>query len=70
MENVSNKGRRLNWRQACEYLGCRKTCFYGLIRKGKLPAYGVSGGKRGLWVYESDCQKLVQPVCPVNEAKS
>lgn len=73
MEDAKNKGRRLNWQQACEYLGCRKTCFYGLIRRGKLTAYGVSGSKRGLWVYEEDCQRLVQPVesvCPVNEAKS
>lgn len=72
MNNTANKGRRLNWRQACECLGCRKTCFYGLIRKGKLTAYGVSGSKRGLWVYEKDCQELLRPIepfCLVDEEK-
>ncbi len=70
MEDAKNKGRRLNWRQACSVLDCGKNRFYALVRSGALPAYTIQGVKRGLWVYESDCQKLVQPVCPVNEAKS
>lgn len=72
MEDLKNKGRRLNWRQACEILGCGKTRFYALIRKGMLPAYRVTGGKRGLWVYESECQGLVRcitPTSPQNETK-
>ena len=62
MEDLKNKGRRLNWRQACEILGCGKTRFYALIRKGMLPAYRVTGGKRGLWVYEADCNSLVERI--------
>ena len=66
---MEDKGRRLNWRQACSVLDCGKNRFYSLVRSGALPAYTIQGVKRGLWVYESDCQKLVRPVCPVSEAK-
>lgn len=52
------RGKRLNWRQACELLGCKKTFFYALIRSGRLPAYRVAGSKRSLWVYEEDCLRL------------
>ena len=48
MEDLKNKGRRLNWRQACELLGCGKTRFYSLVQGGMLPAYKIRGGKRGL----------------------
>lgn len=65
MEDTKNKGRRLNWQQACELLGCGKTRFYALIHKGMLPAYRVAGGKRGLWVYENECRGLVQGITPV-----
>lgn len=72
MNNTANKGRRLNWRQACEILGCGKTRFYALVRSGSLPAYRLEGSERGLWVYDLDCHALVDCVsqsCPKSEAK-
>ncbi|MGD9661647.1 MAG: hypothetical protein AB7U63_10270 [Porticoccaceae bacterium] len=72
MNNTANKGRRLNWRQACEILGCKKDRFYVLVRSGALPGYRVQGSARGLWVYENDCRALVGCVfqsCPNSEAK-
>ena len=61
-----NRGRRLNWQQACDILGCRRTRFYGLVRSGRLPAYRTQGSKRGMWVYESDCLALVERVKAVH----
>lgn len=54
--------RRLNWRQACEILGCGKSHFYALINKGVLPAYRLKDGKKGWWVYEKDCFELVEQI--------
>ena len=70
-EHRQDKGRRLNWRQACAILGCGKNVFYRMIRSGQLPAYKMQGSERGLWVYEADCRRLVRPVplCPQNGAK-
>lgn len=48
---------RLNWQQACEILGCKKSMFFKLVREGKIPSYGV--GKKGRWYLRSDCLKLV-----------
>lgn len=56
-----NKGRRLNWKQACEMLGCSKSHFYNLINEGKLPA--VRYGKvRGVWVWEKDINNHLKPI--------
>lgn len=57
MSESSSQERRLNWKQACEILGCGKTCFYQMVKSGKLRAFSV--GKRNLWVYEDDCFKLL-----------
>lgn len=54
--------RRLNWKQACEILGCKKTRFYELVNSGKLRGFRVGGGKRNLWVYEQDCLALISQV--------
>ena len=59
MEDLKNKGRRLNWQQAFEKLGCGKTKFYALVNLGKLSAYWMIWKKRGFWVYESDCASLI-----------
>ncbi len=70
--NDVGENKRLNWRQACEILGCGKNLFYRLIRSGRLPAYRTQGSERGLWVYESDCHSLVQRINVshhLNEAK-
>lgn len=62
MENVNNKGRRLNWRQACDIMCCGKNYFYILVKKGELPLYRVKGKKRGGYVYEKDCLNLLQQI--------
>lgn len=61
-----NKGRKLTWKEACMILGCGKTYFYSLVRKGILPAYRLEGANKGLWVYEKDCEGLLKnvPPCP------
>ena len=51
---MDERGRKLNYREACALLNCGKTHFYYLIMSGILPAYRV-GERRGLWVYEKDC---------------
>lgn len=60
--------KRLNWQQACKLLGCSKSQFYRLVNNGELPAYRL--GRRHLWVRETDCRKLLQPIsyCPESEA--
>lgn len=50
---------RLNWQQACEVLGCRKTFLYQLAREGKIRMYGA--GKRCRWFSREDCEKLISP---------
>lgn len=57
---METKAVRLNWKQACEILGCGKDKFYELIRSGRLPAYRA--GKRGLWVKKEDVERLVNPI--------
>ncbi|WP_241160089.1 helix-turn-helix domain-containing protein [Desulfovibrio sp. ZJ369] len=57
-----DKGCKLNWRQACAMLGCSKRQFYNLVYSGILPAYRLAGSRRGLWIWEKDCRKLIQPV--------
>lgn len=49
---------RLNWKQACEVLGCGKSTLYRLVREGKILSYGV--GKRGLWFRRNDCEKILR----------
>jgi excisionase family DNA binding protein len=50
----TNKGRKLNWKQACEMLNCSKSHFYNLVNEGKIPAFrcgkvrgGLGGGRAG-----------------------
>ena len=60
-ENV-DKGRKLNWRQACARIGCGKTQFYALVKSGRLPAFRLQGCRRGLWVYEADVEICIRKV--------
>lgn len=62
MSTALQKSERLNWKQACELLGCKKTKFYLLIKNNTLRAYKT--GKRGLWVRREDCEKLLQSSLP------
>lgn len=46
--------KKLNWREACSLLGCKKSHFYNLVNSGRLPS-ARHGAMRGVWVYEKDC---------------
>lgn len=58
----ADKGRKLNWLEACAILNCSRRQFYRLIEKGVLPAYRVEGCRRGIWVYESDVRSARKEV--------
>lgn len=59
---MESLGKKLNWREACEFLGIGKNRFYALLKAGLLPAYRLQGKKNGIWVYEKDCQALKERV--------
>lgn len=61
MPSSAPKGRKLNWQQACELIGCSKTHFYSLVNSGRLPGFRTADKKRGLWVWEADCLALREP---------
>lgn len=48
---------RLNWREACEVLGCSKSTLYRLVANGQLRAFGV--GSRGRWYSRTECERFV-----------
>lgn len=54
-----NRGRKLNWLEACTILNCSRGYFYKLVDRGILPSFRVEGARRGLWVYEDDVRRLV-----------
>ena len=54
MEQIEQIEKKLNWKEACELLGCKKSHFYNLVHTGKIPGYKF-GMTRGVWVYEKDC---------------
>lgn len=49
---------RLNWKEACEILGCKKSMLYRLVEKGTLSAYGV--GRRNRWYKRAECIKCLE----------
>lgn len=57
MDN-NDRGKKLNWLEACAILNCSRRQFYRLIEKGILKAYRLDGCKRGLWVYENDLRSV------------
>lgn len=59
---LEDRGRKLNWKEACAILGCGKRQFYSLVKTGKLRGFRIVGCKRGLWVWENEVRKLVRPV--------
>lgn len=54
MNSGKDLGRKLNWRQACDVLGCSRSFFYNLVNTGLLPSRRY-GRVKGIWVYERDC---------------
>lgn len=59
MSDRDERGRLVGWREACTILGCRKSHFYNLVNSGLLPAIRL-GRRKGLRVYEADCQEYVR----------
>ena len=57
--NNSASEKKLNWREACALLGCKKSHFYNLVNSGKIPAIRT-GAIKGIRVFESDCMKYLQ----------
>lgn len=57
-----DKGRKLNWKSACEMLHCSKSHFYNLINDGIIPGFRC-GKVRGVWVWEHDVKKYVERSC-------
>ncbi len=53
-KNNPDAQKKLNWREACAILGCKKSHFYNLINSGRIPVQR-HGCSRGVWVYEKDC---------------
>lgn len=45
---------RMNWRQACAYLGCSKTTFYKMVSEGRIAMHGVGTRYRWVWKEELD----------------
>jgi excisionase family DNA binding protein len=56
---MAEKEKRLNWQQACAFLGCSKTHFYRLVNSGELPAVRF-GKTKGTMVRESDCRRYLR----------
>ncbi len=59
MAENEDKGRKLNWQQACALLGCKKSHFYNLVNSGRIPAQRY-GELRGVWVYAQDCEAYLR----------
>lgn len=57
--NNSDTQKKLNWREACALLGCKKSHFYNLVNSGKIPAVRT-GEVKGVRVLESDCVKYLR----------
>ena len=55
MENIAVD--RLNWRQACDLLGCSKSTLYRLVARGVLRASGVTTRHR--WFSRRECLALL-----------
>ena len=49
----------LNWRQACQLLGCSRSHFYNLVNSCSLPALR-HGEVKGVRVYERDCLEYLR----------
>ena len=67
MEHVSaDSEKKLNWREACALLGCKKSHFYNLVNSGKIPAIRT-GEIKGVRVLESDCMEYMRSQCVINQ---
>lgn len=59
MEKRAESEKKLNWREACAVLGCKKSHFYNLINSGRIPCQRY-GDLRGVWVYKKDCLNFLR----------
>jgi len=53
------KDTKLNWKQACKLLGCKKSFFYNLINTGDLPSERY-GRVKGVTVRRADCERYLR----------
>jgi excisionase family DNA binding protein len=56
---ATEKEKRLNWKDACKFLGCSKSHFYRLVNSGELPAVRF-GTSRGTLVKKLDCERYLR----------
>lgn len=47
---------RLNWREACEVLGCSRSTFFRMVAAGHIQAHGLCTTRR--WYLRSECEKV------------
>lgn len=59
MRKAKNDERTLNWKQACELIGCSQSHFYNLVNTGKIPSCRY-GAVRGVRVTEAACVQYVE----------
>lgn len=48
---------RLNWQQACIFLGIKRSAFFKLVQNGRVPAYGLA---RNRFYLKSDLQAYLE----------
>lgn len=55
------KGKKLNWQQCCERIGCGKSHFYALVNAGTIQAERF-GTRKGIRVYEADLENYLKSI--------
>lgn len=53
MDKSDTLPERLNWKQACALLGCGRSYFYVLLRKGCIPYIRI-GKRKGIQIVKAD----------------
>lgn len=48
---------RLNWQQACTFLGVKRSAFYKIVKQGKVRAYGMD---RNRFYLKSELQAYLE----------
>ena len=48
---------RLNWQQACTFLGVKRSAFFKIVQQGKVRAYGLS---RNRFYLKSELQAYLE----------
>ena len=51
--------RTVNWKEACDMLGCSRSYFYNLINSGRIPAFRI-GKVKGIRVAVEDIMAFLE----------